>query len=72
MPTTVTSETFSNTVARLAREHRLYLDDTDAGRAEWRRVFRSLHVAADAAGVSHDDADALLVEEIDAGPVRAN
>jgi hypothetical protein len=49
-------ETFSALIVRIARAHEALVDE--------------LHAAADAAGVSHDDADALLAEEIEAGPVE--
>lgn len=48
-------ETFSALVVRIAREHERLVDE--------------LHAAASLAGVTEKEADALLVEEIEAGPV---
>jgi hypothetical protein len=50
-------ETFAALIVRIAREHEALVDQ--------------LHAAADLIGVSHDEADALLVDEIEAGPVNA-
>jgi hypothetical protein len=51
----VENETFAAAVVRVARAHEALVDQ--------------LHAAADLIGVSHDEADALLVDEIEAGPV---
>lgn len=47
-------ESFSALIVRIAREHEALVDQ--------------LHAAASAVGVSENEADALLVEEIEAGP----
>lgn len=49
-------DTFSALIVRIARQHETLVDQ--------------LHAAADALGISHKEADALLVQEIEAGPVE--
>lgn len=48
-------ETFAALVVRIAREHEALVDQ--------------LHAAAALIGIGDDEADALLVDEIEAGPV---